>query len=311
VPLWCCPARAGSGAAKFSPNVKEVAMRTLIAVVALVVGTVVYAALPAAAVQQAGGDVAEGLTERVQDLNLTDAQEAKIADIRKECGPKVREAAKELAAIVKEEVEKVMAVLTPDQKAKLAAYKEERAELKGHRLAERIAHLKELDLTDDEVAKIAEIRKECHPRLVKAMQGMEGLLTNEQKNARVKGLNAGLRRSDVVASLKLTDEQKQKVEVVAKEVCGLVHDELTRMQEVLTEGQRAKLQEFKEERREQVRDRRAFAIAHQKDLNLTDAQKEQIAAIRQEFRPRVQEAGNRLRAAIRDEVQAIVAVIKR
>ena len=48
-------------------------MRTLIAVVALVVGTVVYAGLPAAAVQQPGGKVAAGMAERIQDLNLTDA----------------------------------------------------------------------------------------------------------------------------------------------------------------------------------------------------------------------------------------------
>src|SRR5262249_15638646 len=159
--------------------------------VALVVGTVVYTVLPAAAVQQTGGKLAAGLAERIQDLNLTDAQEAKIADIRKECGPKVQEAARELAGIAKQESDKVMAVLTPEQKTKLAEFKEERAEFRGERLAERIAHLKELDLTDEEVAKFMEIRKECHPRVVKAMQGLDGLLTDEQRNVRTKALNAG------------------------------------------------------------------------------------------------------------------------
>src|SRR6516164_5087111 len=70
--LWCCPARAGSGAALFRPSVKEVAMRTLIAVVALVVVMAVLATLPAAAVQQAGEKVVV-MAERIQDLNLTDA----------------------------------------------------------------------------------------------------------------------------------------------------------------------------------------------------------------------------------------------
>ena len=32
--------------------------------------------------------------------------------------------------------------------------------------------------------------------------------------------------------------------------------------------------------------------------------------IREEFRPKVQEAGNKLRATVREEVEAIVAVIK-
>ena len=285
-------------------------MKTLIAVVALVAGLAVFAILPAAAVQQAGGKVTVILAERIQDLDLTDAQEAKIAEIRKECRLKVQEAAKDLSSIVKQEEEKVMALLTPDQKAKVAAMKEERPDFKDDRLAERIAHLKELDLTDGEVAKIAEIRKECHPKTVKAMKGLEGVLTDEQKNARVKGLNAGMKRKEVMASLKLSDQQKEKVEAIGKEVRTFVREELTKMRDVLNEGQSAKLQEFKDERRENVRDRKAHAIANLKELNLSGDQKSKIAEIRQEYRPRVQEAGNRLRAAIREEVEAIVAVIK-
>lgn len=285
-------------------------MRTLIAVVALGIGMALYATLPAAAVQKAGVKGVVILVERVQDLDLTDAQEAKIAEIRKESRPKVQEAAKDLAAIVKEEEQKVMAVLTPDQKAKVAAMKEERAELKGERLAERITHLKELDLTDGEVAKITEIRKDYHPKTVKAIKGLESVLTEEQRNARVKALEAGMKRREVIASLKLTGDQKEKLEAIGKEVCTCVHAEVAKMRDVLSEGQKAKLQEFKEERREDVRDRRAHAIANFKDLNLTDDQKSKIAEIRQEFRPRVQEAGNKLRATITEEVEAILSAIK-
>jgi len=285
-------------------------MRTLIAVVALVIGMAVYATLPAAAVQKTGEKGVVILIERIQDLNLTDAQEAKIADIRKESKPKVQAAAKDLGTLVKQEEDKVLAVLTPDQKAKAAAMKEEREEFRDERLCERIGHLKELDLTDGEFAKIMEIRKECHPKTVKAMQGLAGLLTPEQKTARVKALDAGMKRKEVIASLKLSGEQKEKVEAIGKEVCTFVKDELTKMRDVLNEGQKAKLPELKDERREQVRDRRAHTIANAKELNLTADQKSKISEIRHEYRPKVQEAGNRLRGAIREQVEAVMSVIK-
>jgi hypothetical protein len=43
-------------------------------------------------------------------------------------------------------------------------------------------------------------------------------------------------------------------------------------------------------------------------LNLTDEQEARIADLRKEYRPRVQEAGNKLRATVWEEVEAIVAV---
>src|SRR6516225_1747541 len=68
------------------------------------------------------------LVEKIQDLQLSDAQEAKIADIRKECRPKVQEAAKEQGTLVKEEVEKIRDVLTAEQKQRLQELREERKE---------------------------------------------------------------------------------------------------------------------------------------------------------------------------------------
>jgi Spy/CpxP family protein refolding chaperone len=284
-------------------------MKPLMAVVALVLGMAVYAALPAAA-QGADEKAAAGLAERIQDLNLTDQQEAKVADIRKEFKPKVQEAAKDLAAVVKEEVEKVHGVLTPEQRKKLEEAKDERKELRAERLPERLAHLEELDLTDAEAAKIMEIRKEFRPKIEKVMKELEGLLTDQQKKAREEGLKAGMKRREVIASLKLTADQKAKVEAVSKEVRTLVREELEKMRDILAEGQTEKLQEFKEERGESVRDRKAHAIANLKELNLTEEQKTKIMEIRKEYRPKVHEAGNKLRATVREEVEAIVAVIK-
>jgi Spy/CpxP family protein refolding chaperone len=108
------------------------------------------------------------LVERIQDLNLTDAQEAKIADIRKEYRPKVQEAAKEVTGIVREEVEKMQAVLTPQQKQKLQTLREERQEHREDCLAHRIANLRDLDLTDAEMTQIGDIRKEYRPKIEKA-----------------------------------------------------------------------------------------------------------------------------------------------
>jgi Spy/CpxP family protein refolding chaperone len=295
--------------ALFRPSPKEEAMRILVTAVALAVGVSAYAALPAIAEEKAA-EKAGVLGARLQDLNLTDEQEAKIADIRKESRPKVQEAAKDLKAVVKEEVEKARAVLTPEQLKKLEAAKEERQERRAEGLAERVAHLQDLDLTEGEVEKIGEIRKEFRPKIEKALKDLQGLLTDDQKKARQEALAAGKKRREVLEALKLTDEQKEKVQAVCKEVATLVREEMEKIRDVLSAEQKEKLQDLKEERKERVRDRQAHRIATLKDLDLTEDQKAKIADIRTEYRPKVQEAGNKLRAAIRDEVEAIVGVIK-
>jgi Spy/CpxP family protein refolding chaperone len=288
------------------PKRRRCIMRNLVAAVTLVVS-----ALICWGVAEGGGKgVGVVIVERIQDLNLTDQQEAKIAEIRKDCQTKVREAGKDLAAVVKQEVEKIRAVLTAEQKQKLQALKEERKEKRLEGLAVRIAHLKELDLTEDEVAKIHDIQKECRPKMVKAMESLKGLLSDEQMNARLAGLKAGKKRSEVLESLKLTNDQKEKVAAVCKDVGAGVKGELEKIRDVLTQEQQAKLPELKDERRERARDQLASRIMHFKDLNLTDEQKTKIHDIRKEYRPKIHQAGNMLRAAVREEVAAIMAVLK-
>jgi Spy/CpxP family protein refolding chaperone len=280
------------------------------AAVALAVGVSACAALPVIAEEKAAEKPGGVLIIQVQDLNLTDEQEAKIADIRKEYRPKVQEAGKELAAVVKEEVEKVRGILTPEQKTKLEAAKEERQERRAEGLAERMAHLGELDITDGELEKIAEVRKEYRPKLEKALKELGGLLSDDQKKARREALAAGKKRRETLEAVKLTDEQKEKVQAVGKEVAALVREEMEKIRDVLSAEQKEKLQDLKEESKERVRDRMAHRIANLKDLDLTEDQKAKIADIRKEYRPKVQEAGNKLRATIKEEVEAIVAVIK-
>jgi Spy/CpxP family protein refolding chaperone len=291
------------------PSAKEAVMRTLIAVVVQSVAVLLYAALPAGA-QQASAGAKTGLAARLQDLDLTDEQEARILDIRKDHRPKVQEAARELAAVVKEEVDKVRGVLTPEQRTKFEAAKDERPEVRPEGLSERVGHLDKLDLTDDEVAKIREIHADFRPQMEKVLEQLQGLLTDDQNKARHQALEAGKKRREVLGTLKLTDEQKQKVQAIGKEVATLARERMEKFRDVLSAGQKEELLDLREECKERVRDRTAYRIANLKDLNLTEDQKAQIADIRREYRPKVQEAGNKLRATITDQLDAIVAVIK-
>ena len=76
-------------------------MRTLsagsILVAAIAVAATVWTTHPETAVAAQ----TQTIVVAIQDLNLTDAQEEKIADIRKEYRPKIQEAAKALNALVK------------------------------------------------------------------------------------------------------------------------------------------------------------------------------------------------------------------
>jgi Spy/CpxP family protein refolding chaperone len=252
----------------------------------------------------------KGLAERIQDLNLTDEQEAKIEEIQKECRPKVEEAVKEHAAAANEEVAKIRELLTPEQREKLQSLKEERKEHRLEGLAQTVAHVKDLDLTDAEMAQIGEIRNEFRPKIMKALEGFSGILNDEQKRAREEGLKAGKKHREVIASLNLTGEQKEKCESACKEVATQVREEMEKVRDVLNSEQREKLSELKDERKERVRDRWAGRIANFSDLNLSDEQKTKIAQIRTEFRPKVHEAGNKLRAAVRDEIEMILKVVK-
>jgi Spy/CpxP family protein refolding chaperone len=119
-------------------------------------------------------------------------------------------------------------------------------------------------------------------------------------------LKAGKSRREVIASLQLTDDQKAKVESVGKEVRTLVQEELAKIRNVLPAEQQEEIEATKEDRREHVRDRLAFRIANLKELDLTDQQVSQIKAIRAQYRPKVQEAGNDLRAIVREEIVAVL-----
>jgi Spy/CpxP family protein refolding chaperone len=85
--------------------------------------------------------------------------------------------------------------------------------------ADRIERmLQGLTLSDAQKAKLAEVAKECGPKMVEANQKLDALLTLEQKQARVEAMaaakTAGKKGKEmqeaVEAALKLTDDQKAK-----------------------------------------------------------------------------------------------------
>ena len=250
------------------------------------------------------------LVVSIQDIDLSDEQEAEIAAIRKEYRPKIEASAKELKSLVKEEVEGIRNVFTPEQRPKIQAIIEERKDFREESLAHKIAGLKELDLTETELAKIAEIRKEYRPKIDEAAKQLERLLTDTQKEARKEAIKDDKPRREVLKVLNLTSAQTSELENNGKELKDLVGSEMSKLRGVLTAGQKETLQDLRAERREMVRDRLAHQIANLKDLNLTEQQKESLMNIRQEFRPKIQEAGNALRTEIGEEVGKIVAVLK-
>jgi Spy/CpxP family protein refolding chaperone len=258
---------------------------------------------------QSPDNQAKTLVITIQDIQLTDDQEAKIDAIRKEYRPQNEENAKELKNFVKEEVDQIQSALTPEQKAKIRTIVEERRDFKEESLAQRLAGLKELDLTEAELAKVAEVRDEYRPRLEETVKQLGGLLTDAQKQSRKEAIEAGKPRREVLQALNLTSEQKTKLETTAKELKDLVGDELAKIRAVLTPEQQQTLQDLRSERREMVRDQLAQQIANLQGLDLTDQQKDRLMSIRQEFRPKIQEAGNKLRTSIREELGKIVAVI--
>jgi Spy/CpxP family protein refolding chaperone len=81
------------------------------AVVALAVGMLVSATLPAAADKKEDQKAPGGLAARIKDLNLTEDQKTQIADFRKEYRPNVHEAGNRLRATVREEVDAILALL--------------------------------------------------------------------------------------------------------------------------------------------------------------------------------------------------------
>src|SRR5262245_2882200 len=243
-------------------------MRTTQAVIAfamMLVGATIGLAQQVRERPLAGAARAKVLVVAVQDIDLTDDQEAKIDAIRKEYRSKNEENAKELKNLAREEVEQIQNVLTPEQRSKVKEMVEERREFKAQCLAHKLAALSELDLTESEMQKIAEIRKQYRPKTEEAAKQLEGLLTEQQKEARKEAIEADKPRREVLQALNVTSEQKAELKNVGKELKDLVGNELEKIRGVLTAEQREEVKDLRSERREMARDRVASQISNLRD----------------------------------------------
>src|SRR5437667_149671 len=83
--------------------------------------------------------------------------------------------------------------------------------------------------------------KACGPELAKAVEGLRGLLTPEQRNAREEALASGKKHREVLATLNLTPEQKEKVGAACKECCTAIKGELEKIKDALSAQEKERL----------------------------------------------------------------------
>lgn len=128
----------------------------------------------------------------MKDLNLTPAQQQEMKTnkenfktqldaLNKNEGLSVKDAKDKRFALRKEQHEKMLSILTPEQKNKLAQRKTEREEDKGEKNAKKLDKLKmKLNLTDEQVAKIKAGRATAQEK-IKSIRDNKQLSRSEMK----------------------------------------------------------------------------------------------------------------------------------
>jgi hypothetical protein len=108
--------------------------------------------------------------------------------------------------------------------------------------------LEGVTLTADQKAKLAEVTKECGPKLAECMKKMN-VLTPDQKKAQEEATKAAKAAGKsgkelfaaVAASVKLTDEQKAKMAEARKEMAPIEKDLREKVLAILTDDQKAQV----------------------------------------------------------------------
>jgi Spy/CpxP family protein refolding chaperone len=107
-----------------------------------------------------------------------------------------------------------------------------------------------LDLNEEQKQKLAGVRDEFEAKRQAIHEKLGELLTEDQKRAAQEKLEEAKQSGkmgrevyqSLEAALKLTDEQKQKMEPIGKELQGIVNATLKQVMEVLTPEQKETLQ---------------------------------------------------------------------
>jgi len=108
-----------------------------------------------------------------------------------------------------------------------------------------------LDLSENQKEKLGKVRDDFEAKRQAIYEKLADLLTEDQKqigkdameSAKQSGKMGREVYQSLEASLKLTDEQKQKMEPIGKEFQSLVNDAMKQVAEVLTPEQKEKLQQ--------------------------------------------------------------------
>ena len=109
----------------------------------------------------------------------------------------------------------------------------------------------EMDLTAEQKEKLGKVREEMGPKMKEIWGKVKEILTDEQRNAAEevmkKNREAGKKGREAItaveAAIKVTDEQKPKMDKVGEELLTLQREAVKKITEILTPEQREKLQE--------------------------------------------------------------------
>ena len=115
---------------------------------------------------------------------------------------------------------------------------------------------KEIELTDDQKAKLATVNKEYAEKFAAAQKAVDAVLTDEQKKARDEARKEGRvnmkkgkdAREAMDAALKITDDQKEKYKKANDALLAVRLEALKKVGESLTAEQKAKVPQLAEKK---------------------------------------------------------------
>lgn len=180
---------------------------------------------------------------------------------------------------------------------------------------DRWAMLQGVNLTDDQKAKVEAVKQEYGAKFKEDRGKIDSILTEAQRKARdeaVKAARAAGKRGEEVwtaakAAVTLTDEQKAKMAEVRKGGEALRKEAHEKIMAILTTEQKEQLKKSHEGMRGHPQMGRGGEMLE--GLNLTDEQKANVAEIRKEYAPKLEEAGKDVKALRKEVHEKILACL--
>ena len=202
--------------------------------------------------------------------------------------------------------QRIVAVLTPDQRARLPRKKGEQAP--ADPVAQHLTLPKEWQtvLSPEQVAQVENLRSESRPGLTGAQARIDAILTVERRQAQTEATRAattaGKERAEVFAAgsaaLALTEQEQDDLATARSEIVELQEAFRERVRGLLTEGQRAVVESAPREKPRTKGERAEapppnsiesyFVAPRAVQPLLSDAQRAQLEQLKAELAPRVE-----------------------